>query len=343
MTVNAKRLVKSIREQRLGERKRIFSAANEAHDHFARQSGAFMWGRGRNGKPAQTKTLRKLGIEGPDGDGMVIMPFKRADIAKLEGIPVEEADRIIKKGKEPRKTVKIKLHILRAVRQEKHICDGYGKEIAATDTLLSALDALNIQLARMRKPPAAEIEAAISKLQAFKTDVLSKKRSAVKKVASMGKLDKLIGKLEEIKGSSNPDFGLGTACRIFVAFRDRLGTWREEQVAGLAKYNSQKEYALRAVRDEWVYSQLMMFVEDVHAAFMKYPPPKAGEESKVGSPRCILEELARTDDRYLAGILLELEPAVDAFEKRKPTARGRFMQVRDRLGRMMHPNPQEKN
>lgn len=335
------RIVKQLRKERLEGRKRFFSDADVLHDSFARKSGTFAWGTDKNGKRAGSKTLRAFGIESPDKEGFVTIGFKRSDLALLEGIPTEIADNIIKKGAEPRKTVYARLHIIAAVRQAEHIYQSYEYEIELADKVLAVLDALNIKLAEMRKPPTAHIEAAIFMLQAFKTDVLSKKTSAVKKVASMAKLEKLIQKLEEAKSSANPDFDLSAASAIFTGLRNRLGKWRDEQVAGLRKYNRQKEYALRAERDKWIYAQLMMLIEDVGAAYLRFPPPKMNEEAKIGSPRYILDELIKTRDMYLTRVLIELEPAVEAFEKNSPTARGRFMQARDRLGAII--NPQWKN
>lgn len=341
MLTKEKKTAEALHHQRLHARSSFFRTADVQHDHFARKSGSFMWGTGKDGRRAQSRALRALGIEGPDKDGFVVVGFKRDNIAKLEGIPADEADWIIKKGAGPRKTVKCRLHIIAAVRQEEHIYDGYAKEINVADKVLLVLDALNIKLAEKTKPPEAFVDAAIFILATFGNDVLSKKTSAVKRVASMAKLKKLINKLHEVRSSSNPAFDNSTACRVFVAFRDRLGLWRDEQVAGLQKYNRQKEYALRAERDRWTYSQLMMFVEDVHAAYLRFPPAKLGEEPKIGSPRYILDELVKSRDKYLTGVLIELEQAVDAFEKRSPTARGRFMQARDRLGAII--SQQQKN
>ena len=338
MLSKERKIATQLHKERLETRGNLFRRADVQHDRYARKSGAFMWGTDKNGKKAPTKTLRKLGIEGPDGEGFVVVPFKRSDIAKMKGIPAEEADKIIKKGEEPKKTVKIKLHIMAAVRQAEHICDNYPKEIATTDRLLAALDALNVQLSEMRKPPAAEIDAAVALLALFKKDVLSKKRAPEKSIASVGKLDRLIGMLEALKSSTNPAFDLGSLCRVFVAFRDRLGPWRDERVAGISKYNRQKEYALRKVRDEWAYSQLVRFAEDVDGTFRKFMLEALPDDKVLlNSPRYLLNELEKSGDKYLFGLLLELEPAVNAFEKRKPTARGDFIRARDRLGIKINP------
>jgi hypothetical protein len=57
------------------------------------------------------------------------------------------------------------------------------------------------------------------------------------------------------------------ACAVFVSIRNRLGSWRDKQVAGLVEYNLQKECALRMERDRWLFSQFSRFAESTESVY----------------------------------------------------------------------------
>jgi hypothetical protein len=60
---------------------------------------------------------------------------------------------------------------------------------------------------------------------------------------------------------------LSRACAVFTSLRARLGTWRDKEVAGIAEYTLQRECALRAARDRWLYSQLAKFAGAPHRIY----------------------------------------------------------------------------
>jgi hypothetical protein len=193
----------------------------------------------------------------------VYLRFKHEDRQVLDSMPVSEIEKKVKDGDVPRKLVNHKTHIIRAVRLQKHIRKGYERELAETDALLRSMDEANHALAGIkRKHSDSDLDAAIAVLKCV-DEALSRKQVVVKRLLTRERVQKAAQMLEEAKKleGNKRDFHVSRACAVFTSARNRLGAWRDKQVAGIAEYNAQKEHALRLERDRWIASQLARFSE----------------------------------------------------------------------------------
>jgi hypothetical protein len=236
--------------------KKILEDAKNSSDKKARCSGGYIEGRDENGQSAQTFPPHKLGIH--VYGWIVEIDFKRQDNHLLEGLDWKKMESIVKQGAVPAKTSTQSNHIIISLRQLKHIRNGYPAEKKNTDELLAALDRVNLDLAYAKgEIEDSQIDSAIKTLADAALEV-SRKTSCLKKKVALQKIKKTILKLHEAKllPENNRKFAVGAACAIFTAARERIGTWRDKEIAWLHLRTTQRENALRIERDSWLLSQL---------------------------------------------------------------------------------------
>lgn len=248
-------------ERRAGERRNEFQMAKSLHEGQSRRSGSLVSGLNEEGEPKQT---RKIGSFPMVLDKWAVyMGFKHEDRERLKAMPLGEIESRLKAGDIPRKLKTLRTHIIRAVRLQKHIRKGYERELAETDALLLVLDEANLKLAETkRKHSDLQIDAALTSLNTADS-ALSRKQVVVKRLLTRSRIERTAAMLEEAKKleGAKRDMHVSRACAVFTSARNRLGAWRDKQVAGLVEYNLQKECALRLERDRWLYSQFAKFAE----------------------------------------------------------------------------------
>jgi hypothetical protein len=253
-------------KRRSDERRNEFGRAKGLHEGLSRRSGHYSIGRDEEGMPKETRRL--------SGFPMIIdrwyvrMAFKHEDRKKLEGASMGEIESLLKKGLIPRKVTKCDTHIIIAVRALKRVRKSYEAELAETDSMLAGLDEANFRLASIKsRHGTKELGEALGALRSAES-WLSAKKVAVKRVVALGRVQDAIRKLEEASAmpqGGRRDLHVGRALAVFTSVRNRLGAWRDKQVAGLVEYNLQKECALRAERDRWLLSRLARFAESTEA------------------------------------------------------------------------------
>jgi hypothetical protein len=253
--------VQETAKRRAGERRNEFQRAKSLHEGISRRSGSHVYGLTEEGKPKQTRKLSSFHLV--MDKWTVYMGFKREDRELLDSMPVSEIESRAKNGDVPRKVVRHHTHIIRAVRLQKHIRKGYESELAETDALLMSMDTANHTLAAIRKKhTGADLDACIACLTEVDA-VLSRKEVVVKRLLTRQRVQKTVEMLEAAKRieGNKRDFQVSRACAVFTSARNRLGGWRDRQVAGLVEYNHQKECAIRLERDRWLFSQFARFAE----------------------------------------------------------------------------------
>jgi len=251
----------SLSQQRQGERQRTFALAHERHDMFTKKSGALSLGRDENGAARQTRSIESFPII--LDRWYVGMGFKREDCDKLPA-SWKDVEAALKSGNEPRKTTTVYTHIIAAVRMLKHIGEGYQDEIEKTEQVLSRLDALNAELAGINSGRVlCSLGPITDELAAIDAGDLVKKQVAVKRIVARERLSRVVEMLRkaETLQPGPRDMEISRACAVLVSLRNRLGQWRDRQVAGIVEWNRQKEYALRVERDKWVLAKLKKFAE----------------------------------------------------------------------------------
>lgn len=272
MTHTSRRIghvVGSIQEQRGKDRRRAFDAAHERHTDYSKRSGALAIGRDENGHVKETRRLESFRII--VDKWYVRMGFKREDQEKLKGNSWMDVEGRLKEWDVPRRVLRFNTHIITAVRALKHLKEGYEKEIRDTEQIiLSALDTLNAWISESKRYTNSEIDKAIAQLTTAK-EALEKKQVAVKCIVAVARLDNTIKMLEEAKkmqlGSREREMQVSRACAVFTSVRNRVGQWRDRQIAGIVEWNHQKECALRVERDQWLFSQLSRFAEAAEQVF----------------------------------------------------------------------------
>jgi hypothetical protein len=248
-------------ERRTVRRRDDFQRAKSLHEGISRRSGSHVYGLDEEGKLRQTRKMESFRIT--MDKWTVYLRFKHEDRQVLDGMPVSDIEKKVKDGDVPRKLVNHKTHIIRAVRLQKHIRKGYERELAETDALLKSMDEANHALAGIKRKHAdSDLDEAIAVLNGV-DEALSRKQVVVKRLLTRERVQKAAQMLEEAKKleGNKRDFHVSRACAVFTSARNRLGAWRDRQVAGIVEYNIQKECALRVERDRWISSQLARFAE----------------------------------------------------------------------------------
>ena len=251
----------------MSERKDGFRRAKSLHEGLSRRSGCHGIGRDEEGHEKQTRRLSDFPIV--VDKWYVSMGFKREDRKQVEGMALGELEKVVKAGAVPRKMSRMQLDILSAVRLMKHVRRGYEDELKRTDAMLAVLDEANLKLASIkRKHSDSDIDEAIAALEAAE-EALSRKQVAVKRFSALPRTKTAMDMLDQAKKLSGRerDMMVSRACAVFTSVRNRLGSWRDKDVAGLVEYNLQKECALRTERDRWIFSQLSRFAESPEYVF----------------------------------------------------------------------------
>ncbi|MEM2137648.1 MAG: hypothetical protein QW568_01000 [Candidatus Anstonellaceae archaeon] len=257
----ATKTAKLLADQRTAERLKAFGDEARRHGMISRSSGAYFLGRDREGAAVETRSIAAFPIV--VDKWYVQMGFKQEDADWLEGKSPKEIENALMKTGIPRKMKSFALHIIPAVRLLAHISESYDNEIRKTEIALGKLDKLNASLAEKKTHTDADIKEAIEKLREIGEGFLAFKRVAVKRIVAMERLEQTARMLDEslkLEGGKR-EMQVSRACAVFTALRNRLGQWRDRQIAGISEHNHRKEYALRALRDEWLLSQLARFAE----------------------------------------------------------------------------------
>ncbi len=251
--------------QRKDARDSSFERAKRLHMEYGRRSGCSAMGRDSKGVLVETRQVSDFGIN--IKKWWVRIVFKREDEEKIGGKDWQEVEATLKKGRLPREAVPLTTHILRAPRLMMHIQEGYQREIEASEALLEPLDALNVEASEIGSDlENKDIDRIIATLQGL-DPILEGKTVAAKKIVGRGRLAKTVKAFEEAK--ERKGLAVAQACAVFTSLRNRIGPWRDSQIAGISEYAKPREYALRVERDQWLYSQLVRFAEDPEA-FAKY-------------------------------------------------------------------------
>lgn len=260
MAGSIEQLTRQAKRTRQAGRAKEFQKARGVHEGLSRRSGTSAIGLDENGQPMETRTLK--GFKIVLDRWYVGMSFKRENQDILEEMTWKEIEKMLKTGRVPRSSVRLETHIVPAVRALKHLRMGYDEELRRTDEMLASLDRLNMELAERKTPSDDEIRAVVDIL----IDVgheLDRKQVVVKKVVARERLSKAEHMLFNAMDTpqENRAIEIGRVCAVLVSIRNRLGQWRDKQVAGIAEYNLQKECALRAERDRWLFAQFSRFAD----------------------------------------------------------------------------------
>ena len=257
--------VDSTKARRLVDRNLEFLRAKTLHESISRRSGSFSIGKDESGHQKQTRNISSFPII--IDRWYVRMGFKYEDKEMIKSETVAEVENRLKNRGIPRRLIKFDTHIIPAVRVLKHVRQSYQKELSDTDALLRTLDEANLKLASKSKHQ-KDIQQAIEILKSAEL-ILSKKEVAVKRVVAKERVKSAIDKLENSlkMPEGKRDMEVSRACAVFVSIRNRLGSWRDKQIAGLVEYNLQKECALRVERDRWLFSQFSRFEESIESVY----------------------------------------------------------------------------
>lgn len=255
-----KQEVSRLGKQRIEERKKSFARAKKLHGEYPKRTGKMVLGRDENGAAVETRSLADLRILADKW--YVRLSFKKEDRQRLESLSLSELEQQLKEGKVPRTAVKLNTHIIAATRAVKHVREGYEQELEKTDRMLRGLDELNVAISKKKASVSdEEIDSLVAQLQQVDSE-LSRKHVAVKRLVGRQRLRKTIKMFEDAKALEKRGAQLARACAVFTSLRNRLGQWRDRQVAGIAEHNRQREYALRVERDNWLHAQLRRFAEN---------------------------------------------------------------------------------
>jgi hypothetical protein len=258
--------LKEIEKERTERRGVAFERAKNASERYAKQSGSYMPGRDENGVTVDTKNTSALGIF--TDNWFVRLRFKKEDCKRFDRSRWTEAEASIKQGEVPTKPVTFNTHIITAVRALKHVRQNYPIELSDTDAVLKKLDRLNLIIADKPKEHSdGDLGEAIEALRDIGGE-MEQKDSVVKRIVAVARIEKAVSMIEEAKAmpiGNDRDMQVSRVCAMMVSIRNRLGTWRENQIAGKTAYTFQKESALRVERDRWLYSTLTKYVEDIRS------------------------------------------------------------------------------
>ncbi len=140
------------------------------------------------------------------------------------------------------------MDVYRAVRQSRHIQEGYVQELKKNDALLWKVGKENLIIAAESMNEKA-VETAIGNLQevydSLKGLRVPKKKFSRKQLADAIKL--LREALEDKRINMQK---VNWACTKLVSFRVRYGNWRDEEIRKTSEYSKLREYALRKLRDD---------------------------------------------------------------------------------------------
>jgi hypothetical protein len=279
--------------QRKQHRKNAFHSEKLLQEQQARESDSFFIGRDRLGKPVHTRKVNSF--KGLKSDKWYVqMDFGHEDTQKLPENQ-NEAEAAIWQSRIPRKAARIYTHIIRAVRLYSNIRMNYEREIAETEKALAVLDRINIDLASHSPHSYITIVATMQSISDFERDFLIRKRSAVKNIAFL-RLEKAMDMLQgALDSHDTPSFELKVfaACAKLTSVRNRLGQWRDLQIAHLSETNRLKECALRAERDLWLFSQFVRF-SAIPEKISEYIDFDAKKLEVIRTVRCMIESKTQT-------------------------------------------------
>ncbi|MBD3210366.1 hypothetical protein GF318_03220 [Candidatus Micrarchaeota archaeon] len=251
--------VKNVGVERQRTRQKELDAAKRRHEGLSKRSGSYAVGRDEYGFPVDTRKASALGMRVESW--FVTMGFRREDSKAAHGLSMEDAESTLKNGTVPRRTVRMSTHIITAVRTLKHVHERYGQELASKDEFLSWLDGLNLRIADQKsKATDADIDRLIRELDTVR-GWLKRRRLAIHRAVSEKRLEDTIQGFGQAKGAGGGSRAvlLSRACARFTALRNRLGSWRDRQIAGLVEYTRQRECSLRVERDRWLLSQFAKY------------------------------------------------------------------------------------
>jgi hypothetical protein len=251
--------VKAALERKESQRKARFASAKAGFEKSALASGSYCVGRSDDGKPTDTRTPLSLGIT--INGWLVRTTFKRDDVSKLRGMDWRDVEKETREGKIPTQLVVTENHIITAVRELKHVREGYSGEIESTCALAERIIAINLSIAGKPHPVNdTEITATVSELRKLRP-IIASKDSPLKQIVGLGRLDEAIRRFESVIAPSckNRALELGRACAVLTSVPERLTVWRDSRIAGGIAYTCLRESALRVERDRWVFSQLARF------------------------------------------------------------------------------------
>ncbi|MCI0503474.1 hypothetical protein L0Y65_02065 [Candidatus Micrarchaeota archaeon] len=251
--------VKAARERSDERRKAFFTEAKDRFEKSALASGSFCIGRTDDGKPADTRSVSSLNIT--ISGWFVKTVFMRDDIGLLKGRDWRDVERDARAGDIPTRAVVSENHIITAVRELKHVREGYYSEIKATKTVVDRITALNSLIANKPHPVSdSDISNVVKGLRELRPEI-EKKDGPLKQIVGLGRLDEAIRRFECVLEPEciNRALELGRACAVLLSVPERLTTWRDKRIAGGVAYTTLRETSLRVERDKWVFSKLAWF------------------------------------------------------------------------------------
>ena len=317
LELKAKEIVSQLSKERIARWEVYFRKANARYE-----IGADCKGRTENCGRVDVRPPNRLGVVFHQSG--VKITIRKEDSRIIQGLDLKEVERLKKGGLLPRIDDIRNNDFFSGLRTPRHIRDGCMAEVKATHGLIDAFNLVDVKFALETKPAEPEINDAIIKLDTFATEVLSKKRKALKRIMAMEKYEKARKKLLEVMDSRNPVFTMGTACAIFVAFLNRLGDWNTWDLAGICVHNFHRECLIRVKRDDWLRWQLTMLANDPVGAFnyLNYGT-KVAKLDGVFDPVKILNESEKMPEEYLSGVIEKLREAVKLFSNFKVKFSGR--------------------
>jgi len=318
-------------------RAKILSEAKERHAEAARRSGLYAIGRDDHGLVKETKQLSALRIK--VSSWYVKTGFKRDDWQRLKNMGWREVEAQLKKGGVEKKESYSESHVITAVRQLKHVREGYENELAKTDP---------IPLYRLNKTisdkGAQASDEDIDKLLFHLNDIaciLRKERSAVKRKVGLGRLEWTIKKFQDAKSVPIGKRGMqvGSACAVFTSMRERITSWREKEIAGKKEFNHQRECSLRVERDSWLLSQFRKFESSTETVY-GYALKDAAKKEVLEQMKEIIKDLQRTDGniRQIQGRRPKKPEKLEKKEQDLQEQNELFESQRKELGKLMWAN-----
>lgn len=256
---NIESSVKAALERKNAQRTVSFARAKDSFEKSALASGSYCVGRSEDGRPTDTRTPSSLGIT--IMGWLVRMAFKRDDNRGLRGRDWRDVEKEARMGKIPTQLVVTENHIITAVRELKHVREGYSAEIESTSALAERIITINLSIAGKPHPVGdSEIASTVTELRELRP-IIASKDSPLKQIVSLGRLDEAVRRYESAMAPSckNRAIELGRACAVLASVPERLTVWRDSRIAGGVAYTSLRESALRIERDRWVFSQLARF------------------------------------------------------------------------------------
>jgi len=310
------------------KRKDLLARAKGRFEASALASGSYCVGRSDDGKPTDTRSPLSLGIT--ISGWHVKTVFKRDDAAILRGKDWRDVEKEAKAGNIPTRIVVTENHIITAVRELKHVREGYFAETEATRALASRIIALNLSVANKPHPIAdADISSVITGLKELRP-IIASKDNPLKQIVSLGRMDESIRRFESVLNPSckNRALELGRACAVLTSVPERLTAWRDSRIAGGIAYTALRETSLRVERDKWVFSQLARFTSAL-GRIREFVDMDNRKKDVLLRVRGMLDELdalhgplkrLRKADKWSEGDEAKLEAAKKTLESMKTEA-----------------------